>query len=233
MSSTPTPLRTSSCRPNLPGVEEHPLAEMLHAAAHGNHPSPDGFVEVMPSPGGPADAIVDFTAHLVVAADVPADDVLNQLPVGDLSGWTHPSFQLWLAQRLDSRPGSRDLVMAAPPADHADLELTRRDDLSGHDRVRRAARYRTDLKVFTDPDELGVLVIGRGLVGRMECAFEVEPSARHRGLGRRLALAARTFVPDDGAIFAQVAPGNVASVRALLSAGFRPIGGEVLFPRHK
>jgi GNAT superfamily N-acetyltransferase len=214
-------------------VEAHPLAEMLHSAAHGDHPSPDGFVEVMPSPGGPADAIVDFTAHLVVAADVPADDVLNQLPVGDLSAWTHPSFQMWLAGRLGTRPGSRDLVMAAPPADHADLELIRRDDLGTHDRVQRAARYRTNLKVLTDPDELGVLVIGLGLAGRLECAFEVEPAARHRGLGRRLALAARMFVPDGGAIFAQVAPGNVASVRALLSAGFRPIGGEVLFARRQ
>jgi hypothetical protein len=214
-------------------VDEHPLAEMLHAAAYGNHPSPDGFVEVMPSPGGPADAIVDFTAHLVVAADVPPDDVLNELPVGDLSAWTHPSFQLWLAERLGSEPGSRDLVMAAPPADHADLELIPRDDLGDHDRVQRAARYRTGLRVFTDPEDLGVLVIGRGLAGRMEFAFEVEPAARHRGLGRRLALAARTFAPDGAAIFGAVAPGNVASVRALLSAGFRPIGGEVLFARRK
>lgn len=206
---------------------------MLHAAAYGEHPSPDGFVEVMPSPGGPADAIVDFTAHLVVAADVTADDVLNQLPVGDLSAWTHPSFQMWLAGRLGTRPGSRDLVMAATPADTADLEVTARNDLDQHDRVRRAARYRMELQVFTDPDELGVLVIGRGLASRLECAFEVEPAARHRGLGRRLALAARTFVPDGGAIFAQVAPGNVASVRALLSAGFRPIGGEVLFARRQ
>ena len=212
-------------------MTEHPLAVMLYAAAHGDHPPPDGFVEVMPSPGGPADAIVDFTAHLVVAADVPADDVLNALPTGDLSAWTHPSFQLWLAERLGTKPGSRDLVMAAPPTDHADLELTPRDDLGGHDRVRRAARYRTDLRVFTDPEELGVLVVGLGLAGRLECAFEVEPAARHRGLGRRLALAARTFVRDGRAIFAQVAPGNVASVRALLSAGFRPIGGEVLFAR--
>ena len=193
-------------------MTEHPLAVMLLAAAHGDHPPPDGFVEVMPSPGGPADAIVDFTAHLVVAADVPADDVLNALPTGDLSAWTHPSFQLWLAERLGTKPGSRDLVMAAPATDHADLELMPRDDLG-------------------DAEELGVLVVGRGLAGRMECAFEVEPAARHRGLGRRLALAARTFVPDGKAIFAQVAPGNVASVRALLSAGFRPIGGEVLFAR--
>ena len=212
-------------------MTEHPLAVMLLAAAYGEHPPPDGFVEVLPSPGGPADAIVDFTAHLVVAADVPADDVLNALPSGELSAWTHPSFQLWLAQRLRTRPGSRDLVMAAPPSEDADLELIPRDDLSDHDRVRRAARYRRDLKVFTDGEDLGVLVIGRGLAGRLECAFEVEPAARHRGLGRRLALAARTFVPERDAIFAQVAPGNVASVRALLSAGFRPIGGEVLFAR--
>lgn len=212
-------------------MTEHPLAAMLYAAAHGEHPPPDGFVEVLPSPGGPADAIVDFTAHLVVAADVPADDVLNALPSGELSAWTHPSFQLWLAQRLGTKPGSRDLVMAAAPAESADLELTLRHDLWDHDRVRRAARHRRDLQVFTDAEELGVLVIGRGLAGRMECAFEVETAARHRGLGRRLALAARTFLPEDGAIFAQVAPGNVASVRALLSAGFRPIGGEVLFAR--
>ncbi len=178
------------------------------AAARGDPPAPDGFVDVMPSPGGPADAIVDFTAHLVVAADVPADDVLNELAVGDLSAWTHPSFQLWLADRLGSKPGSRDLVMAAPPADAHDLDLAPRDDL-------------------------GILVMGRGLARRWECAFEVERAGRNRGLGRRLALAARALVPEDEILFAQVAPGNVASVRALLSAGFRPIGGEVLFPRHK
>jgi hypothetical protein len=210
----------------------HPLAAMLHGAAMGEPPSPDGVVEVLPSPGGPTDAIVDFTAHLVVAADVPAQAVLDQLPVGDLSAWTHPSFQMWLAERLGSRPASRDLVLAAPASsDPVDLELVERDDLGDHARVRRAARYRTDLRVFTDPDDLGVLVLGRGLAGRCECAFEVEPAGRNRGLGRRLALAARAMVPPDEPLFAQVAPGNVASVRAVLAAGFRPIGGEVLFPR--
>jgi GNAT superfamily N-acetyltransferase len=205
---------------------------MLRGAAEGDPPAPDGVVEVLPSPGGPVDAIVDFTAHLVVAADVPARSVLDQLPVGDLSAWTHPSFQMWLADRLGSRPASRDLVLAAPAStDPCDLELVSRDDLGEHDRVRRAARYRTDVRVFTDAEELGVLVIGRGLAGRSEFAFEVEPAGRNRGLGRRLALAARTLVPSDEALFAQVAPGNVASVRAVLAAGFRPIGGEVLFPR--
>jgi len=32
-------------------------------------------------------------------------------------------------------------------------------------------------------------------------------------------------------LFAQVAPGNAASLRAFLAAGFVPIGAEVLFPR--
>lgn len=33
----------------------------------------------------------------------------------------------------------------------------------------------------------------------------------------------------EGTVFAQTAPGNAVSLRALLSAGFRPIGSEVLF----
>ena len=47
----------------------------------------------------------------------------------------------------------------------------------------------------------------------------------------RLAIAARGCVPEGEPLFAQVAPGNAASVRSVLAAGFRPIGSEVLFPR--
>ena len=32
-------------------------------------------------------------------------------------------------------------------------------------------------------------------------------------------------------LFAQVAPGNAASLRAVAAAGFRPLGAEVLFHR--
>jgi GNAT superfamily N-acetyltransferase len=62
-------------------------------------------------------------------------------------------------------------------------------------------------------------------------AFEVEPDARGRGLGRRLAAAAVMVVPEGDVLYVQTAPANVASVRALLAAGFQPIGGEVLFPK--
>jgi len=62
-------------------------------------------------------------------------------------------------------------------------------------------------------------------------AYEVDPSARGTGLGRRLAAAAPSLVPDAEALFAQASPGNAASVRSLLAAGYRPIGGECLFER--
>ncbi|NGN62857.1 GNAT family N-acetyltransferase, partial [Streptomyces sp. A7024] len=48
------------------------------------------------------------------------------------------------------------------------------------------------------------------------------------GLGRRLAAAARRLVPDGAPLWAQIAPGNAASVRAFLAAGFRPVGAEAL-----
>ena len=78
-----------------------------------------------------------------------------------------------------------------------------------------------------DPD--GVLVVGPGVAGRWEMAFEVSAEAQGRGLGRRLALTARSLVPDGEPVFAQVAPGNVASMRASLAAGYVPVAAETLF----
>src|SRR5207245_372679 len=76
----------------------------------------------------------------------------------------------------------------------------------------------------------GVLVLGRGLTNRWEMAYEVDEAARGRGLGRALATAARTLLPPGTPIWAQVAPGNAASLRATLAAGYTPVGAEVLFP---
>ena len=213
-------------------MSAHPLVRILHKAADGSLPPPDGRVDVVPAPPGTSDAIVGFTAHLVVAAGVPEAELRARLPSDDFGAWMHPSFLVWLGDHLASRPGSHDLVLAAtgtPPAH--DLELQHAPTAAGHPRVQRASRHRTDVRVFTDPDGLGVLVLGRGLAERWEFAFEVEPAGRNRGLGRRLALAARGCVPEGEPLFAQVAPGNAASVRSVLAAGFRPIGSEVLFPR--
>jgi L-amino acid N-acyltransferase YncA len=73
----------------------------------------------------------------------------------------------------------------------------------------------------------GLMTLGRGVLGRYEVSVEVQPKERGRGLGRRLALAARSLVPDNEPLFAQIAPGNAASARAFLAAGYKPIGSEV------
>jgi GNAT superfamily N-acetyltransferase len=190
------------------------------------------MVEVWPAPDGAVDAVLGFTAHHVVAAGVAPDLVAARLPDGDLGAPMSAGFLGWLGERLGSPPGSLDVVLAAgglggePP-----LALRPGVDLERHERVARAMRYRHDLEVWTDPEGAGVLVLGRGLAGRREVAFEVDPARRNRGLGRLLVAAARHLTPPGEPLFAQVSPGNVASLRVVEAAGFRPIGAEVLFHR--
>jgi GNAT superfamily N-acetyltransferase len=143
-----------------------------------------------------------------------------------------PAFLGWLGARLGSPPGSLDVVLAAeglggtPP-----LELTPAVDPGRHERGVRAMRYRRDPEIWTSGRGAGVLVLGRGLAGRREVSFEVDPARRNRGLGRLLVAAARHLTPPGEPLFAQVAPGNVASLRVVAAAGFRPVGAEVLFHR--
>jgi GNAT superfamily N-acetyltransferase len=208
------------------------LLRLLQDAALGVPPAADGVVEVWPAPAGAVDAVLAFTAHHVIAARVDPDLVAARLPDGDLTAPMSPGFLGWLGERLGSHPGSLDVVLAAgglggtPP-----LELRAVLDPERHPRVARALRYRGDLRVWTDPDGAGVLVLGRGLAGRLEVSFEVDPARRNRGLGRLLVAAARHLVPHGEPLFAQVAPGNVASLRVVEAAGFRPVGAEVLFHR--
>jgi GNAT superfamily N-acetyltransferase len=208
------------------------LLRLLQDAAGGVLPPADGVVEVWPGPEGPVDAVLAFTAHHVVAAGVDPELVAARLPAGDLGAPMSPGFLGWLGERLGSRPGSVDVVLAAaglggdPP-----LALRPVADPERHPRAARAVRYRRDLRVWTDPDGAGVLVLGRGLAGRRELAFEVDPARRNRGLGRQLVTCARHLTPPREPLFAQVAAGNAASLRVVEAAGFRPLGAEVLFHR--
>ena len=210
------------------------LLRLLEDAALGSPPPADGVVEVWPAPEGPVDAVLAFTAHHVVAAGVEPGRVAARLPDGDLGAPMTPGFLGWLGERLGSPPGSLDVVLAAeglggdPP-----LELRPGPGPDRHPRATRALRYRRDLQVWTDSEGAGVLVLGRGLAGRREVAFEVDPARRGRGLGRLLVVAARHLVPAGEALFAQVTPGNAASLRVVEAAGFRPIGAEVLFRRDR
>jgi GNAT superfamily N-acetyltransferase len=208
------------------------LLRLLQDAASGVPPPADGVVEVWAAPPGPVDAVLAFTAHHVVAAAVDPELVAARLPDGDLSAPMGPAFLGWLGERLGSRPGSLDVVLAAAGLGGAPpLELAPGFDLGRHQRVARALHYRSGLRVWTAEGGAGVLVLGRGLAGRREVAFEVDPARRNRGLGRLLALAARHLTPPGRPLFAQVAPGNAASLRVVEAAGFRPLGAEVLFHR--
>lgn len=206
------------------------LADLLAAAGRGVFPAPDGRVEVVPSPSGPADAVVAFTAHTVVAADVEPDAVAAQLSAESLSAPLQPPFLTWLAEQLSSEAGNVDVLLVAGPERTPEVELIEVGD-ADHPRLRRAHRYRSELRVYESSGGGALVMVGRGLAGRYEVAIEVEAGRRGNGFGRSLAKAARALVPAEHALFAQVAPGNAASLRAFLAAGFLPIGAEVLFMR--
>jgi RimJ/RimL family protein N-acetyltransferase len=102
----------------------------------------------------------------------------------------------------------------------------RRCDLDDHPRVLRSYEHRRDVRVLGD--ERGLVTIGSGLVGRTEVSVELTGGAHSRGAGRGLITAALLEVAAAEPVFAQVAAGNAASLRAFLACGFTPIGSEVL-----
>jgi GNAT superfamily N-acetyltransferase len=74
-----------------------------------------------------------------------------------------------------------------------------------------------------------MVLLGRGVAGRLELSVEVEPGARDHGVARALVGAALALAAPDEPVFAQVAAANAASLRALQPVGFQAIGAEVLF----
>ncbi|MFI7107628.1 GNAT family N-acetyltransferase [Nonomuraea sp. NPDC050227] len=202
------------------------LADLLSDAAAGRPPAPDGSVTVLPQPSERDAGIIAFTAHTVVFADVDPARVHALLPAGDLSAPLMPAFLTAMEAATGRRTGNLDLLALAAPAPGPPPlpleELTAGD----HPRVVRARRYRDAVRVWVTADGAGLVTLGRGVAGRWEAAVEVEPEHRGRGLGRSLAAAARHLTP--GPLWAQIAPGNAASVRAFLAAGYLPMGAEVL-----
>jgi GNAT superfamily N-acetyltransferase len=205
------------------------LAAILDSVANGQHPPADGGVTILPQPSARDAGVFAFTAHSVVFADADPDWIAAQLPPGDLSAALSPRFLHTLAARIGREAHQTDMLACAtalpgPPP----VELAIRAD-PAHPRINRALRYRDDIRTWQADG--GILLLGRGAGGRWEVAVEVDPDRRGRGLGRSLATAARHLVPGGASLWAQVAPGNAASVRAFLAAGFRPAGAEsVLTP---
>ena len=201
----------------------HPLAAILTAAAAGRFPSADGLVDVLPPDGDGTHAVVELTAHSYVLTDRPAEEVLARGADG-FGGSTHPDVLRWLA-REDGWIGSLDVVLVATA--RPGERLTVRTDLDHHPRVRRARAHRRDVRVYGD--DRGLLTLGRGLAGRLELSVELHgETGRSDGAGRALISAGLAVARRGELVWAQVSPGNAASLRAFLACGFVPVGSEVL-----
>lgn len=224
------------------------LVEILGCVAGGGVPELDGVVTVVPQPSPRDLGVIALTGHSVVFADLDPAWVHARLPDGDLSAPLGPSFLHALELETGRRVDNLDLLTLATPLNGTPRPLATspdggtlsrdpaasRDGGSGlslvevtsreHPRVVRALAYRDEVRVWTCAG--GVLTVGRGVAGRWEVAVEVEEEHRGRGLGRLLARTARHLVPHP--LWAQIAPGNAASVKAFLAAGFVPVGAEAL-----
>ena len=204
----------------------HPLAVLLDGVAAGRFPPADGGVTILSQPSPREAGVLAFTAHSVIFTDVDPAWIRGQLDAGDLSAPVLPPFLEALCARTGRKANCADMLCVAaarPGAPRIALSATQ---AAGHPRVARALRYRYDVRTWEVPG--GIVTLGRGVAGRWEVAVEVDPDHRGRGLGRDLAAAARHLVPDGSPLWAQITPGNAASVRAFLAAGYRPVGSEVL-----
>lgn len=204
----------------------HPLLETLLGAASGTFPPVDGRVEVVAPMAGDHHAVVEFTGHAVVLTDRDAGD-LRAMGANGFGGASQPDVLRWLAGP-GGWIGSHDVVLVARGTGGGRLPESATHE--AHPRVTRSRAHRRDVRVHAD--DVGVVTLGRGLVGRLEMSVELfDQTYPKSGQGRRLITEGLALVEPESVVFAQVAPGNAASLRAFLSCGFVPIGAETLLTR--
>jgi len=203
------------------------LREILDAAARGVFPPADGGTTVVRQHAHRDAGVLAFTAHSVVFTDEDprwVRETLHSLDCDALAAAMNPRFLAAFMERTGRANDTIDLLSVATPLPGAPPLALKEIDDPGHPRVVRARGRRDDVRVWAADG--GVLVLGRGIAGRLEAAVEVEEEARHRGLGRALVSAARHLAAEP--VWAQVAPGNARSLRAFQAAGYRPVGSEAL-----
>ncbi|GAB2875879.1 GNAT family N-acetyltransferase [Streptomyces deserti] len=203
------------------------LRDILGAAARGVFPAADGGTTVVPQHCDRDAGVIAFTGHSVVFTDEDPRwvyDTLDALDCDPLAAPMNARFLAAFMARTGRTSETIDAVLVGSPLPgEPPLALQEVEDL-GHPRIAYARGRRDDVRAWTTDG--GVLVLGRGVAGRLEVSVEVDEGVRHRGLGRALATAARQLVTEP--LWAQIAPGNARSVRAFQAAGYRPVGAELL-----
>lgn len=203
------------------------LLGLLQESAFGRFDSVRDTLLVLPPPPGLAMAIVGLPGHHVIASSAPEDWVREQLTSDDLMAAMSPAFIAALSARLGRCDDGIDVLLAARGL--GGRPRLKEIDPGEHPRIARALAHREEVRAFTDAGGGATLILGRGLSYRLEVAIEVSPEARNHGVATRALHDARRLVDPMDVLFAQTAPANAASLRALLGAGYTPIGAEVLF----
>jgi hypothetical protein len=208
----------------------HPLASMIADAADGRFPLSDGGWQLMPTWRPGLAAVVAFTGHAILAGPPwISDERLVALGMNGYGGAHHPRLVAELAG-----PGgwidSLDALLVGRGAGSPG-SLVERPDLESHPRVSFARELRDDIRVLGYPvtQRSDLAVVSRGIAGLPELSVEVDEARRSSGAGTALVADALGCVPSGQVVVAAVAPGNAASLRAFLSAGFRPIASIQLF----
>ncbi len=198
------------------------LGAILRAATDGHFPRVDGLVEVVPPYLTGVEAVVSLTGHAVVATTLPLQALLDAGADGFAGATSIP-----VLTRLAGPAGTVDVLDALLVArGTGGGALPPRPDLGTHPRASYAREWRRDVRVFGD--EHGLVTLSHGLGGLLEVSFEVDAASRGAGRGRRLLAEALALAPPGDPVLAAVAPGNAASLRAVLAAGFTPMGSVQL-----
>jgi hypothetical protein len=211
------------------------LAELIRAAAAGHFPDVDGGWHRVPPWRPRLQAIVAFTGHAVLAlTDDVLDRTLIDLGVDGFGGAHDPRLISTLAGP-NGWIDSLDAIMVGRGHGDGRASLVPRPDLTDHPRAQHAASIRSGPKVFgyPEPTSHSVVIVSQGLGGLSELSFELDAQERGTGRGQALVRDALDLVPAGELVLASVAPGNAASLRSLLHAGFTPVGSVQLFRSQK
>jgi len=203
----------------------HRLAGLLRDVAAGRFPEPDGAVEVVPPLSEQLVGVVCLTGHAVIATDLPLATLLALGADGFGGALSGPVLEALAGP--DGEIGVEDVLLVAAGTGRS--ALPERSDLDHHPRVAFARRWRPGVHVHGD--ERGLVTVSTGLGGLAELSYEVAEGNRGRGYGRALLVDGLGLVPEGEPVLASVAPGNAASLRAALAAGFTPIGSVRLVRR--